>query len=662
MSPQPYRDEEPDRLIHIPPLTDDEEDDEDIEDQNMHIRSPSVGSAAEDGHGRMPLPIWLRESAKSFRFKWVPLPLRKAGRAIAKWSEGPQPPRELKIVPYFARIQEAPLKLLDRYAPKQRHRWALLIALLAAWFLTWSLMLKAHATSGYIEGYGKPSNIWCGASFWREGNGCGVNGNDCRPFANQYLPFRCPANCRSVQLLEERIVGNMSLQYEGLVIGGPAADDPDQRHSRAIYRADSFICQAAIHAGAIKKAGGCGVAVLVGAHAGYDGTKQHGIQSTPFPATFPRSYTFTDLTDEAQCPTDSRWPLFGVTAGALVILSLFTTSPAAFFFGTFFIMMFQVGLVSDPPNLSSFADLLSTLLAKLLPAAFVAVIVYRYCAVPLLAGLTAQVEKTVLYLGFCFIGCLNNYTFAPLIPISRLTPHDLAQPGAKFALAMIVTIVLVIVITQIYWIRLTGKFRKYLAIYVAMGLTLVVLVALPGLRLRIHHYILALLFLPGTGFQTRPSLVYQGLLLGLFINGIARWGFASIVQTPSALGEAGGGQGGSWWGSRPPNVTATVAPNADNITFTWGALPRDTGVDGVSILVNDVERWRGYLDEELFYDPERITLRRRDEGRSDDSPAVGRTKEAQFYRFAWMNGNDAGRYSRVGVWDENDMWHSIPTD
>jgi len=157
--------------------------------------------------------------------------------------------------------------------------------------------------------------------------------------------------------------------------------------------------------------------------------------------------------------------------------------------------------------------------------------------------------------------------------------------------------------------------------------------------------------MPGTAFQTRPSLIYQGLLLGLFINGVARWGFASIIETPVALGEiGGGGTGGSWWGAASPNITAAVAPDISNITFNWGALPREKGVDGVSILVNDVERWRGYIDEELYWDQEEVTLQRRK--REEQEP--------EFFRFAWMNGNSAGTYSKVGLWDAAGTWHPIP--
>ncbi len=642
-----YRDNDEETPRDFPALTDDEADVE-SQDGNLHFRSASESESSTP----FPLPVWMRESAKSFKYNWVPLPLRKAGRATVTWVKGPIPPRELRIKPWFPQVQEAPIKLLDRYVPKRRHRILLLFVFYAAWLLTWSLMLAHNSTSGYIKGYGKPVNLWCGASFWNSGNGCGLNGNDCRPFSYSHMAFRCPADCRGTKLLNPHTVGNQTLQYQGLVVGGPRDDDPG---FMPVYRGDSFICQAAIHAGiTTNEEGGCGVATLIGAHSDFRSSEYHGIRSTSFPSTFPRSFTFQKLSDsQTQCPADSRWPLFAVTAVTLVVLSLFTTSPAAFFFSAYILLMLQVGIVSDPPNLSSFVEKLSMLLSRFLPATFVVFILYRFCAIPLLTGLMAQVEKTVLYLGFCFIGALNNYTFAPLIPIERLTPHDLkAQPGATTALVIIIVSILAIVIGQIHYIRISGNMPKYLGIYFMFVLGLLILLALPGLRLRIHHYILALLFMPGTGFQTRPGLVYQGLLLGLFINGVARWGFASIVQTPASLGEGGdgSGSGGSWWGAKSPNVTAIVSPNFSNITLHWGALPTERGVDGVSILVNDVERWRGYMDEELYWDQEEVTLKRR----------KLEARESEFFRFAWMNGNSAGRYSKVGIWDETGTWHPLP--
>lgn len=640
MSPhRPYRDDAQDAAL-------DTDDDYHVPSSTLlHVRSPSDSSES------LPQPAWLKRTRKTLAYDWLPASCKRAGRAVARWVKGPQPPVELQIRPYFPSVQGVPIRILNAVCPTRKQKFILLLAFYSVWFTTWALLLKRNTGTGNIVGYGQPSNIWCGATFWESGNGCGVNGNDCRPFSNQYLAFKCAANCANVHTYSPHQVGNETIRFDQVVIGGPPADDPD---GEAIYRADSFICQAAIHAGAIENdVGGCGVAMLVGEHTGYPGSTRHGIRSREFPASFPKSFMFEHLSADAkQCPTDSRWGIFAVSATALVILSLFTTDPAVFFWSSFVIMMFQVGLVSDPPNRSNFYELLSTLIGKLLPASFIAAIMYRWAARPLLTDLRAPVEKTVLYYGPFFTACLNNYTFAPLIPIARLTPHDLAQHGAALALSIIVTCIVVIVVTQIHWIRISGNMPRYLVVYSLIGLTLIVLVSLPGLRLRIHHYILGLIFMPGTAFRVRPSLVYQGLLLGFFINGVARWGFDPIIQTPAALGESdgGSGSGGSWWGAKAPMVNATVLPDMGHIQFNWGGLPEDTGVDGVSILINDVERWRGFTDEELYWKPDQVTLRRRSKDSDED----------EFYRFAWVNGDNTGRYSKVGVWDANGTWHEIP--
>lgn len=125
-----------------------------------------LGLTTEDELAGLPPPVWLTESSKSFRWRWIPLPLRKAGRATAKWLAGPQPPQELLFTPLFPRIQEMPIRLRDRLFPKKRYRIALLLAVYFTWFLTWSLVLRRSVSSGHIEGYGRPTPISCSSSYW----------------------------------------------------------------------------------------------------------------------------------------------------------------------------------------------------------------------------------------------------------------------------------------------------------------------------------------------------------------------------------------------------------------------------------------------------------------------------------------------------------------
>jgi hypothetical protein len=161
------------------------------------------------------------------------------------------------------------------------------------------------------------------------------------------------------------------------------------------------------------------------------------------------------------------------------------------------------------------------------------------------------------------------------------------------------------------------------------------------MNVRIHHYILGLLLVAGTSMQTRPSLLFQGILVGLFINGIARWGFDSILQTPAEL------RGDAQLGTLLPIVTAPIIHNIHhhhhhvkpNITFQWEyPLPKD--YDGLSILVNDVERFRGYEDAGI----ESWTWERHMKG------------VPEYFRFAYMSGATRGDYTKAGTWRSDGGW------
>lgn len=146
--------------VYIPPQMDDERD----------SASASDVSAITQDHlhtnGSILVPVWLRESSKSFRWRWAPLPFRKAGRAIVRWVKGPVPPRVLLLKPFFPLIQELPARCLERFFPKRRHKVALLLLLYVSWFVPWFTVLFHSRASGYIAGYGRPQTVSCSASYW----------------------------------------------------------------------------------------------------------------------------------------------------------------------------------------------------------------------------------------------------------------------------------------------------------------------------------------------------------------------------------------------------------------------------------------------------------------------------------------------------------------
>jgi len=465
---------------------------------------------------------------------------------------------------------------------------------------------------------------------------CGVDGRNCLPFDDQAFAFNCPAGCVDVQVLNPRAIGNQSIVYQQLVVGGAGDDELD---NALVYRGDSFVCGAAVHAGVVTNGrGGCGVVSLVGERSSFGAERRNGISSLGFDSSFPLSFTFNQ-TDQIRSASgkcrDPRWDLLILSTIFTAVFSLFTSSPATFFVPIFIIIFFQIAMASDPPSYSNYASLASTTLGRFLPAAFVAAFMYRYSVRKTLTNCKAHIEKTVLWVGGCWVGALGNYTFEQ-IPIQRLTSHDLhQQPGAITALIIIVLVLFAVVLYQAWCFRTEGRLPRMLGLYAILGVGLLICLGIPRLSLRIHHYILALLLLPGTSMQTRVSLLCQGILFGLFINGIARWGFDPILQTAAAL------RGDAQLGSGIPSVVAAVS--GSNITFSWDSILR--GYEGVSVIVNDVERYRGVHA-----------------GSDGNFTWTRRAAERpEYFRFGFINYLPFGSvsysdFTRAGIWWPNGTW------
>lgn len=549
--------------------------------------------------------------------------------------KGPSPPKMQTIEPFFTSAQKAPSAWLQRRFPTKRQQVVLLGGVLSVWLIVFIILLSSELP--ITDGTGRAViNMDCVETLWRPKNGCGVDGIDCHPFSNTSFAFRCPAKCSSVQVLNPRAVGPQDVNYRPLVIGDN------------VYRGDSFICGSAIHAGIFKDAsGGCGRATLLGTREDFSSLVRHGIESIPFDSYFP--LTFAVERDESiKCPSDPRKALLFLDLIVTALISIFEISPVAFF-PIFIIIFAHVAFASDPPsasyhNITVLPDHISMFAKRILPALFCAVIIYRTTVKQTLKGLTAHIEKTILWLGGFFFGALSNYTF-DWIPIQRLTAHDLEQqPGAKIALALILVVLVAIIAGQVYCFWLEGRLPRYLALYGLFLLGIIVCLVIPGVSLRIHHYILALLLLPGTSLQTRLSLLYQGILLGLFVNGIARWDFDSVLQTTNALRSDDGK-----FDSALPELLEPVISNTIQgliATFSW-KVPAAM-VDGVSVLVNDVERARVFFTDGAGPDTTSFEWRRASDMQLNE-----------YVRFGYVKGGRTLDYTAAGTLFSNGTWRGF---
>jgi len=234
---------------------------------------------------------------------------------------------------------------------------------------------------------------------------------------------------------------------------------------------------------------------------------------------------------------------------------------------------------------------LDTAFGTFLPALFIAYgfwrLAFRFC---LPAFRKAPLEATFLYLAPFWVGILAGET-TDRLPLQRLTSSDLTKrSGAITTLVVIIIIIAAIALNQIRVFRKIGWLPYYLGWYALGGLVALVLSQLPGLNLRIHHYFLAIILMPGTGLPTRVSALCQGYLLGLFLNGAAAFGFDPILQTKADLQ-----QDATLGTDLPTFLTNSTTYNSSipliNQTIIWDSLPM--GWDGFSLLVDDVERLVG---------------------------------------------------------------------
>jgi hypothetical protein len=497
----------------------------------------------------------------------------------------------------------------------------MLVILVAVYIVALSFITRAQS-------FLTPSDSFlpCTSSLWLDKNGCGVDGQLCLPFNYSSFDFRCPAQCNDVILQNPRTVGDQAMAFVPLIVGGG-----DKNNT---YRGDSFICAAAIQAGVINKSsGGCASLQLIQNFTDFLPYTANGLSSIGFPTVFPISYTFNSSTYLHHC-YDLRDPALAYNvAVTLFLFTVIRPRPIILFWCLFCIGFWHVSLFSQPLGPP---PQISTEFGTFLPALFVAYAFWRVAFRFTLPSFSkAPLEGSLLYLASFWVGVLHNLTLGEL-PLSRLTASDITKRrGAIVVLAVGVVIITIIIVNQVRVIRKTGWLPYYVAQYLLGGMVTMVLALLPGVELRIHHYILAIMLMPLTGFPTRLSAIYQGLLLGLFLNGTAAFGFASIVQTAAQLRlDASIGTTLPTFLTNSTNYNASV-PFSQQI-ISWAPLPPNQGWDSYALLVDDVER---YLGTAMNY-----------------SLAALNATLPHFFRLAYSNSGTAGDFTMAAVLWPNGTW------
>ncbi|KAJ7076571.1 hypothetical protein B0H15DRAFT_955583 [Mycena belliarum] len=546
---------------------------------------------------------------------------------VLRWLRGPRPKLDLPdpkpLLDIDVRVRghhlylpiESKFLRLTRYVSNDWLMWVLG----AAYIVAFAFFARAQWFQTPAESF-----IGCTSTYWLSEDGCGLDGQFCAPFNDSSLDFRCPAQCSGVILANPRAIGDDKLAFVPLIVGGGDVN--------RTYRGDTFICAAAIQSGLISNSkGGCGTLDLIGNFTDFQPTSGHGLSSIGFPTVFPLSFRFRDSTSLRHCE-DIRDPALAFNAVITAFLFLFLRPrPIVLFWclvciGYWHIIMFSQPRGPPPPLDAAFGTFL--------PALFIAYafwrLAFRYC---LPAFRKAPIEATVWYLAPFWVGVLAGQT-TDRLPLQRLTASDLTKrSGAITTLVVIVLIIAAVALNQLRVFRKTGWLPHYLRWYAIGGLVILVLSQLPGLSLRIHHYILAIVLMPGTGLPTRVSAVCQGYLLGLFLNGAAAYGFDPILQTPADLQ-----QDATLGTDLPTFLTNSTAYNPStplmNQTLFWKAPP--PGWDGFSLLVDDVER---YVGDALNF-----------------SLAAFKPGIPHFFRLALTSGGSTGDFTNAATLYPNGTW------
>ncbi|KAH7345199.1 hypothetical protein B0J17DRAFT_638788 [Rhizoctonia solani] len=543
---------------------------------------------------------------------------------IYEWLHGPDPP--VPIHP-TAILDSATLRWrghttkinlgLESWWLKHSHpfrqRW-ILILFSAVYIIGLAFISRANSFLTPAQSF-----IGCTSTYWLKDDGCGLNGQSCSPFTGPDFEFRCPGDCLSVTLANPRTVGAAQLVYTSLVVGGG--------DSNSTYRGDSWICPAAIQAGVISASkGGCGTLRLVGNYTNF----------LPAVATalFPLSFRFLDSTSLRSCTDLRSYALAYNVICTSILMLLLRPEPIWVFWCLLCVGFWHITLFSDP---RSAPPVLSDGFGTFLPALFVGYAFWRAAWRFTLPEFERMpVERVVWYLAPFWAGVYFNVITAK-IPIDRLVSSDLERDGAIAALVIVAIVVLVIILNQVWVIRKAGMFFYYLWRYVLAGIAVAVLASLPGLTFRLHHYIAAIVLMPITAVPSRVSAVCQAFLLGMFLQGVAKFGFDSILQTAAELRRDAPLE--SPLPSFVTNSSSTIS-NLTNTSISWNAISSELldseGWNGFSLLVDDVQR---LTSDSLSYTLSGL-----------------QTGVTHFFRLAYQRDGISGDYTKAATLLPNGTW------
>lgn len=222
----------------------------------------------------------------------------------------------------------------------------------------------------------------------------------------------------------------------------------------------------------------------------------------------------------------------GFNAVCLLVLTFFLRPPSSLLFAILLVLgYFQITLFSDVPN---FPPDWQSLFGGLIPVLITGYWIWKQAFSITLPHFRDAPFTLALWQGAGYWVGVESSTVFARFPISRLG-YDTLTPSGFLALMIIVGLILLVIGYQALAMRKQGLLRYYLVRYLPFLPMLLILSNVPSYTLRLHHYLLALLAIPVLSLPNRLSLMLQAFMLGLWLDGVGRWGWASLLEKTSSV-------------------------------------------------------------------------------------------------------------------------------
>ncbi|WVR08780.1 hypothetical protein IAU60_005838 [Kwoniella sp. DSM 27419] len=478
-----------------------------------------------------------------------------------------------------------------------------------------------------------PRIISCTAAPWDDWppDTCGSQGVKCQDSLGKIdgQAFRCMGGCRDTSLGNPRYIGNERVNGVPLLIGG---GDP-----YGTYRADSWVCASAIHSGLVSPTlGGCvnfHAMPYPQGHSGYASSESNGLVSIAFSPFFPGAFRLS--AHLASGCLDLHYIITGVNAFCLAVTTLFMRPPPALLFTILLVGgYFHLTLFVNPPHVPPNWE---TIFARLPPVLLTGYWAWQVSFKRTMGGFIELPFEHALWQGAGFWMGIESHVIFAKLPISRLG-YDALDPGGVIALTVIIVIMVMVVLVQAWQMRKYGLLRYYLIRYIGLVPLLIILAFIPSYTFRPHHYLLALIAIPVLSLPNRISLFGQAFALGLFLDGVGRWGWDGVIQlTGSLLGDA---NSGSYIPEFWRNATTSAVLGFDPLN----TLDKMYYVSGYSVLVDDMQAFSNYTNASL--NVAELNL----------APGID-----HYFRLAFIANGSSLDFTKPVTWFANQSWSNLGT-